>query len=234
MTRGRKRPPGEPPPTLVPEVAPGSECCRCGGNIRLRTHTPSGEVACQPCIDRICKVAKDMAAEIGRRDGHYQRTYGISSRAYRTMFEEQMGACAICRRPQEAMSRLMVVDHNHETGAVRGLLCGSCNTGLGLFSDSNRVLLSAIAYLTERGSAPTAHRPVPMKPTRIQNAIERRIAARAQRPPTPDAPEFGPIPASAPATRHRVKPAAGMEWTPEQIAERAAARAAKRAERRAA
>lgn len=57
--------------------------------------------------------------------------------------EQQGGRCAICGR----QARKLVVDHDHETGVVRGLLCHGCNTSMGVLGDSVEGLERAIAYL---------------------------------------------------------------------------------------
>jgi hypothetical protein len=62
----------------------------------------------------------------------------------------QDGVCAICGRPNPEH-----VDHDHETGAVRGILCFNCNGGLGQFRDSIDALLSAASYLDARDSDPS-------------------------------------------------------------------------------
>jgi len=62
--------------------------------------------------------------------------------AYEKLLQEQQGRCAICRAKRE-----LVVDHNHDTGAVRGLLCYPCNVGLGCFADDEYVLRRALKYL---------------------------------------------------------------------------------------
>jgi hypothetical protein len=66
---------------------------------------------------------------------------------YDKLFEAQGGCCAICHRPDETFKKHLSVDHNHETGKVRGLLCGNCNTGLGKFQESLTLFDSARAYL---------------------------------------------------------------------------------------
>lgn len=73
-------------------------------------------------------------------------SYGITLEQYDKMFESQNGVCAICNRVNENNKRLHV-DHCHNTGVVRGLLCSKCNIGLGQFEDSIEKLLSAAIYL---------------------------------------------------------------------------------------
>ena len=61
--------------------------------------------------------------------------YGLTEAAYNSMVLAQTGRCAICLRPSN-----LVIDHDHATGAVRALLCGNCNTALGLLGDDpNRI-----------------------------------------------------------------------------------------------
>ncbi len=71
--------------------------------------------------------------------------YGMTVEDYTSLFSEQEGKCAVCR---EAFDNRPNVDHCHTTGAVRGLLCRSCNTGLGMFKDSTERLQQAILYLS--------------------------------------------------------------------------------------
>lgn len=78
------------------------------------------------------------------RNWNLQKKYGISLEEYEALLESQDGVCAICRK--EDTSRYHV-DHDHETGEVRGLLCGDCNKGLGMFKDNPDALQSAIDYL---------------------------------------------------------------------------------------
>lgn len=70
---------------------------------------------------------------------------GITEDDYNKMFDEQMGLCAICHKPEIDIK--LAVDHCHETGKVRGLLCKRCNMGIGLLGDSPDTLISAAMYL---------------------------------------------------------------------------------------
>lgn len=74
------------------------------------------------------------------------RTYGLKPGEYERMYKEQGGVCAICRRATGATKRL-AVDHDHNTGLVRGLLCGPCNKLVGYFRNSPEAFDRAAAYL---------------------------------------------------------------------------------------
>lgn len=76
--------------------------------------------------------------------------YGITPEQYEDLSEKQNGGCAICQRPCPSGRRL-AVDHDHETGRVRGLLCMDCNQGLGKFGDDISRLKAAVQYLTTHG-----------------------------------------------------------------------------------
>jgi hypothetical protein len=80
------------------------------------------------------------------REGHPTRKFGITIADYERLLQEQDGGCAICGAPPPENGSLHV-DHDHDTGAVRGLLCVRCNNGLGQFGESIEMLMSAIAYL---------------------------------------------------------------------------------------
>lgn len=74
------------------------------------------------------------------------RHYGLTSIQYDAMLTAQQGACAICLQPERGTRRL-AVDHDHATGAVRGLLCASCNTAIGHMRDDPQRLRNAANYL---------------------------------------------------------------------------------------
>lgn len=71
--------------------------------------------------------------------------YGLTPEAFDAMLAAQNGACAVCHGLPGAKG--WQVDHDHESTVVRGILCGNCNTLLGLARDDEAVLLQAITYL---------------------------------------------------------------------------------------
>ena len=79
-----------------------------------------------------------------RRNTALKTLYGIGIAEYNQMYEQQGGACAIC---EETSDGNLFVDHDHDTGAVRSLLCQKCNLGLGHFKDSPELLSKAYTYL---------------------------------------------------------------------------------------
>lgn len=74
-------------------------------------------------------------------------SYGITTDIYNLMFANQKGCCAICLVHQSEFRKDLAIDHCHETGIVRGLLCSPCNLVLGLMKDNQQTLNSAILYL---------------------------------------------------------------------------------------
>lgn len=78
-----------------------------------------------------------------------QRDYGVSVAEYDTMREKQGHKCAICGTHESDLKRALSVDHCHTTGVVRGLLCDSCNLGIGKLRDSAAMLRAAASYLDQ-------------------------------------------------------------------------------------
>jgi hypothetical protein len=77
------------------------------------------------------------------KDRKLRRGYGINIEIYDRMVAEQNGSCAICG----CTPGRFCVDHDHETKEVRGLLCNTCNRGIGLLKDDPVILSKAIEYL---------------------------------------------------------------------------------------
>ena len=82
---------------------------------------------------------------------HLKTIYKISMDEYNKILEKQNGLCAICSRPETSIVRgkipLLSVDHDHNTGKIRGLLCAFCNHGIGRFRDDIDLMKKAIKYL---------------------------------------------------------------------------------------
>lgn len=96
------------------------------------------------------------AKEARRADGReraMKRTFGITMAEYEVLWAQHGGVCGICHRaesevePRTARLRRLAIDHDHDSGRIRGLLCRKCNTALGLIGDDRAVAASLLAYL---------------------------------------------------------------------------------------
>jgi hypothetical protein len=107
--------------------------------------------------DKWAEAAKRMMEKDPERVKMYKRKwrlktqFGITLDEYDRLLKVQNNTCAICGSDHNEEEKGLFVDHNHQTGAVRGLLCSSCNTALGLFRDSPSLISNAFSYLNERG-----------------------------------------------------------------------------------
>ena len=122
----------------------------------------------QPC--RICGESKPLSEFHFRKDNGKHRTdckscrnvheaarrYNITVEDVQNLVAECSNRCMICDTPAEEVvhasfsTNPLVIDHNHRTGQVRGLLCPTCNAGLGHFKDTPQLLVKAASYLYER------------------------------------------------------------------------------------
>lgn len=82
------------------------------------------------------------------------RQFGITQEDYDKILQEQDGKCAICGVERNGSKENFCVDHDHETGKVRGLLCTKCNLGIGKMKDSPDLLRKAAKYLDSFNSIP--------------------------------------------------------------------------------
>lgn len=102
-----------------------------------------------------CKKCHAEASSRTGRDYKLRTMYGITKEDYDNILESQNNVCAICKEEDKVYHNRngvnikisMPVDHCHDTGKVRGLLCTSCNRAIGLLKDSIDNLKSAIKYL---------------------------------------------------------------------------------------
>lgn len=114
-----------------------------------KNSTKPGEIRpeCRECDNLQRKERKQREKERdpeGWRDKYLKKKYNISLDEYNQMVLDQNSLCWICEEEID-----LVVDHDHETGLVRGLLCNLCNTSLGGFKDSIDSLNRAIKYLQQ-------------------------------------------------------------------------------------
>jgi hypothetical protein len=76
------------------------------------------------------------------------KAYSISMSQYSEILNAQNGVCAICGKGPSGRS--LSVDHDHQTGKIRGLLCTTCNAGIGLLCDDYKLLVKAADYLISK------------------------------------------------------------------------------------
>lgn len=81
------------------------------------------------------------------QDKQICKNYGITVEMHKAMYDAQKGRCAICDRHQRSLKKSLSIDHCHQTGKVRGLLCAHCNSLLGFAQDSCANMKRAIKYL---------------------------------------------------------------------------------------
>lgn len=141
------------------------QCRECGRekpleSFPLQRHGRLGRhPLCKPCRaaqerSRYAR-SRDAILEVARTDDRrkqrvrwraLERKYGLSRHEYETLLVAQRGCCAVCERRHLSL----VVDHDHGTGAVRGLLCVNCNFALGELRDDPTMCESAARYLARR------------------------------------------------------------------------------------
>lgn len=112
---------------------------------------------CKECDARTKKQRRALEdKEVLRRKskiGHLKKEYGLSLEEFETKIKQQGNRCAICDKEFNLEGRYAgpYVDHNHNTGAVRDLLCFECNSGLGRFKDDAALVKRALLYLERHG-----------------------------------------------------------------------------------
>lgn len=105
---------------------------------------------CKECTKLVAsdkqKADKD-GVKIRNRKSKLKRAFGLTVQQYDEMLVAQGGRCALCGSDFPGGRGRFVVDHCHDTGKIRGLLCNLCNVGLGALRDSPQLLQKAIHYL---------------------------------------------------------------------------------------
>lgn len=135
-------------------------CTKCKGEKRLedfynRADQPDGKnLWCKECCKDYDKKRQSFPERIkSKKDSELKRLYGIELQEVEKMLCAQEGRCKICsseillHTKSEDKNKALCVDHCHTSGSVRGLLCNSCNRGLGFFKEDTSIVLRAYQYL---------------------------------------------------------------------------------------
>ena len=106
---------------------------------------------CKPCAR---EAARRHYCPKRSTDYWREKKYGVTPEQWDLMLKRCGNRCEICGKENKRQNkrRALCVDHNHETGEVRGLLCDNCNVGIGKLQDNVELLKKAAVYLQERGS----------------------------------------------------------------------------------
>lgn len=154
--------------TLVSEFI---QIKHCGGCKQAKPHsefhrrnTGNGnriQSKCKTCTNTYTKAwrgrnvdkVKNYHTQYSQANPEYARErwlarYGLTVDSYNELLAQQEGVCAICKH-ECSVNEVLSVDHDHDTNAVRGLLCLQCNAGLGYFGDNTARLLVAAEYLRQ-------------------------------------------------------------------------------------
>lgn len=96
--------------------------------------------SCTTCVGDIMDIYETQGG--ANRAARAAAKYGIDQQTFLHLLLKQNGRCRICQQEKK-----LVIDHDHTTDVVRGLLCSSCNSGIGLLQENPEILESAVAYL---------------------------------------------------------------------------------------
>jgi len=125
------------------------ECTTCNEVLHIE-HYHKGKTRCKTCTKAYYRDwSKTKAGKESIQNRALKRYYDITLIEYDNLLSSQGGRCAICRTDNPGGKGRFLVDHDHKTNKIRGLLCHNCNSMLGFSRDSQLVLERAIIYLTE-------------------------------------------------------------------------------------
>ena len=134
------------------------KCPSCNEVKNEDTDFWKGQYLCIPCHKDKQKTRWNSRTPQKRLEEHLKYKYSLTINELMEALKNQNGGCAIC---EKELPDLMVynnrrrgyaIDHNHETGKFRGILCFPCNSMLGMSQDNINLLRKAASYLEERGS----------------------------------------------------------------------------------
>jgi hypothetical protein len=95
------------------------------------------------------KYNKSKKKRISNRKYELKKRFNLTLEDYDLLLSTQHNRCKICELHVSDLPNSLAVDHCHQTGKIRGLLCTNCNLGLGNFRDNKNYLAAAIAYMDD-------------------------------------------------------------------------------------
>lgn len=137
------------------KICPSCQTQKQKGDFRFQHSNPDGlNKHCNDCLkkgNRAKKPRKKVTYEQNRRY-NIKRKFGITQDDFNSMLQKQGGCCAICKNPSPTPSKPgavhgFVVDHCHDSGHVRAILCHRCNKAIGFMDDDPSVAQNAAKYL---------------------------------------------------------------------------------------
>jgi hypothetical protein len=134
-----------------------THCTKCGKDLDLDPcyNGYQRRARCKTCVNdyyrgRFTEYSREYhkrpEAKARKRELALIKNYKLTPNEYKELLEFQQGGCAICRKSC-ATGRDLAVDHNHQTGAVRGLLCIKCNVALGSLNEDEDLIWKVLEYL---------------------------------------------------------------------------------------
>lgn len=157
-----------------------------------RCQARCGQLVTRKVGDRYVPLCDDcLTATVSEWSGHVsapgavtrlRSKYGLTAGEHAQMFTDQGGLCAICRDPARSSKTSvhgtgLVVDHDHGTGEVRGLLCSRCNAAIGLLDDNAGWMHAAATYVSTRASKVQRKSKKERNRERTREHIQQRLAA---------------------------------------------------------
>lgn len=133
-------------------------CSKCRGS-----RENQADAYCRRCKNEYSRKWNKSARGQATAKSRYLGMYGLTLDEYRSLLDAQGGACRICGRVPKPTGKSLAVDHDHDTGQVRGLICVICNRAIGQLGDCPAMLRRAADYLEGKlallhGKAPHAKR----------------------------------------------------------------------------
>lgn len=109
-----------------------------------------GKGLCSTCYPSMLRQRDPAGEKIKRREWQLSKLYGLSIPEFDALWIKQGEACALCVKPVPE-ERHRHVDHCHESGRIRGILCAGCNKALGVLGDTPESLMRAYEYVAKAG-----------------------------------------------------------------------------------